>query len=318
VKAAETEVEIGKRKIEQTNNELEITRVDFNAEKQKFESYMQGRRQGLNTGLTAVEAEQKFRAAEQKRLKAEIEVKQAEADLLNKEAKLEETKAKTLSELAKFQADLDQANAKIASYQKEVEEARSKVRNQGTQHVRAPRDGIIKRLLVNEGVQQLKDTDPIALLIPKAPDLAVEIYLDGNDTPLVHVGDAVRLQFEGWPAVQFPGWPSVAIGTFAGKVYLIEPGVSGKGKFRILVEPTEREPWPSGRYLRQGVQARGWVLLREVPLGYELWRRLNGFPPIVAPEEPGKGDGKGGKELTGLGSSYYEDDKEKVKLKRPK
>ena len=60
--------------------------------------------------------------------------------------------------------------------------------------------------------------------------------------------------------------------------------------FRVVVSPdvaNDRESnWPDGRYLRQGVRANGWVLLRQVPLGYEIWRQLNGFPPVVADDEP--------------------------------
>jgi hypothetical protein len=63
------------------------------------------------------------------------------------------------------------------------------------------------------------------------------------------------------------------------------------------------------------VQARGWVLLRQVPLGFELWRRLNAFPPVVAPDEP---KGKSGSSS----DSYYFDTPEektkKPKLKLPK
>jgi hypothetical protein len=33
------------------------------------------------------------------------------------------------------------------------------------------------------------------------------------------------------------------------------------------------------------------VLLNQVRLGYEVWRQLNGFPPVVAPAEP-EGGGK--------------------------
>ena len=62
----------------------------------------------------------------------------------------------------------------------------------------------------------------------------------------------------------------------------------GLGRFRVLVEPDPRdEPWPSAQYLRQGVRANGWVLLDNVSLGYELWRQFNGFPPAIAPQEPG-------------------------------
>jgi hypothetical protein len=32
-----------------------------------------------------------------------------------------------------------------------------------------------------------------------------------------------------------------------------------------------------------------------VPLGYEIWRRLNGFPPVLAPGAKDKDDEKGPK-----------------------
>jgi hypothetical protein len=100
----------------------------------------------------------------------------------------------------------------------------------------------------------------------------------------------VRLQFEGWPAVQFVGWPSVAVGTFGGRVYLVDPTTNDRGQFRILVEPDPEDgPWPDQEYLRQGVRAQGWVLLNRVSVGWELWRNLNGFPPAREPEKSGGG-----------------------------
>jgi hypothetical protein len=57
----------------------------------------------------------------------------------------------------------------------------------------------------------------------------------------------------------------------------------------VLVIPNPNDPqWPSEQYLRQGVRVNGWVMLRQVRLGYEIWRQLNGFPPIVASENPEK------------------------------
>ncbi|MEM9412602.1 MAG: toxin secretion protein, partial [Planctomycetota bacterium] len=92
------------------------------------------------------------------------------------------------------------------------------------------------------------------------------------------------------PAVQFAGWPSVAVGTFSGLVATVDATDNGKGEFRILVTPNsaDDQAWPSDRYLRQGVRANGWVMLRQVSLGYEIWRQLNGFPVIVSDEEPKK------------------------------
>jgi hypothetical protein len=104
------------------------------------------------------------------------------------------------------------------------------------------------------------------------------------------------VQFVGWPAIQFAGWPSVAVGTFGGEVMLVDATDNGQGKFRILVRPDPKEDsWPGRTYLRQGVRANGWVLLRTVPLWFELWRQFNGFPPTTASSEPGKESKDGGK-----------------------
>ncbi len=97
----------------------------------------------------------------------------------------------------------------------------------------------------------------------------------------------MRLQFEGWPAVQFSGWPSVAVGTFGGTVAFVDPSDDGTGDFRVVVVPDEdEEAWPDSRFLRQGTRAKGWVLLEEVSIGFELWRQVNGFPPAFE-HEPG-------------------------------
>jgi hypothetical protein len=153
----------------------------------------------------------------------------------------------------------------------------------------APRDGTLFRLIVFERGQTLKEGDDLFTIVPDTADRAVELWVSGNDTPLVQPGDHVRLQFEGWPAVQFAGWPSVAVGTFGGEVATIDSTDDGTGKFRILVTPAAESDWPADRYLRQGVRANGWVMLNKVSLGYELWRQLNGFPPTVAAKEPAAG-----------------------------
>jgi hypothetical protein len=98
----------------------------------------------------------------------------------------------------------------------------------------------------------VKFTEPLLVLVPSTTDRAVELLVDGNDAPLITAGSPVRLQFEGWPAVQFVGWPSVAVGTFGGRVALVDSTDNGQGKFRILVSPdpksrTGRTPGSSAR-----------------------------------------------------------------------
>ncbi len=185
-------------------------------------------------------------------------------------------------------AAIDDAKAAEAAARAEeataaAELARLEVRlaRQSTMEIRAPIDGTVLRLKAGQGNAFVKAGEPLMTIVPDTDERAVELWIDGNDMPLVSAGRPVRLQFEGWPAVQFTGWPSVAIGTFGGTVALVDAADDGSGQFRILVQPDGVDPWPSGLYLRQGVRVNGWVLLEQVTLGYELWRRFNGFPPSV-------------------------------------
>ncbi len=186
-----------------------------------------------------------------------------------------------LATQAATEAELANANAELARI--DVRMAR-----QSTMRVTAARAGTILRLLANQGTDMVRAGDALAVLIPDTNDRAVELWIDGNDIPLVQEGRHVRLQFEGWPAVQFSGWPSVSVGTFGGRVSLVDATDNGRGKFRVVVVPDGAQPWPSARFLRQGVRGNGWILLGRVSLGYELWRQFNGFPATYAMEEASK------------------------------
>lgn len=157
---------------------------------------------------------------------------------------------------------------------------------QTAQVVVAPREGVILRLAATEGTELVKAGDRLAVLVP-TPDLrAAELWIDGTDAPLLRRGQEARVQFEGWPALQIPGWPSLAIGTFAGHIELIDAAAGDEGMVRILIVPDPGEPWPAQAFLRQGMLVRGWVLLNEVSIGWELWRQFNGFPPGVQTKSP--------------------------------
>lgn len=175
--------------------------------------------------------------------------------------------------------ELSRLKADQASAQAELAKVETRLARQGAQTVLAPRAGVLQKIRVPEGGPVFKAGDSLGILIPDAEDRAAEVWVSGNDIPLIFPGRLVRLQFEGWPAVQFVGWPSVAVGTFAGRVQFVDPIDDGDGKFRVLIQPVSGEPWPSNQYLRQGVRANAWILLDTVRVGYELWRQFNGFPP---------------------------------------
>ncbi len=227
--------------------------------------------------------------------KATADVDRAKASLsaaVNDRQALEADRQKIETD---FSATIDEARAsragaraEIASAAASLQQMEIRIPRQNTQSIRAPRDGTILRLLAQPGSELLKAGDPLAILVPESSNRVVELWVKGNDMPLISPGNKVRLQFEGWPAIQFVGWPSVAVGTFGGEVALVDATDNGKGEFRLLVAPDPSdEPWPSDRWLRQGVRSHGWVLLNRVTLGFELWRQFNGFPPVIAVGEPG-------------------------------
>ncbi len=233
---------------------------------------------------------------------AELDYTQKVADVERATNSLNAAKSEKLSldsELLRTDADagsrIDEAWGAHASAESDVAKSRAEVTKvevrlarQNTQRVMAPVDGKIFRVVARQNGELLKAGDQIAILVPNTTHDVVELWMDGNDVPLISEGRPVRLQFEGWPALQFAGWPSIAVGTFGGHVQLVDSTDNGAGKFRVLIKPDPNdEPWPTKTYLRQGVRANGWVLLNQVPLGFELWRQFNGFPPVISMAEPG-------------------------------
>lgn len=218
--------------------------------------------------------------------KARADLAAAEATVFAKQAELAEKAADADAKISKIDASVSKAQATIAKARADLAKAQIAVARQERGELRAPRAGVIMRLLVQADTEIVKMGDPVALLVPSTRQPAVEIWLDGNDAPLVEPGRPVRLQFEGWPAFQFSGWPGAAIGTFGGRVAYVDGTSTKGGKFRVLVRPDpEDAAWPPPDRLRQGARVNGWILLNEVRLGYEVWRQLNGFPPLpTAPE----------------------------------
>lgn len=209
-------------------------------------------------------------------------VEASRADRDARQLDLVRLEAQGMADIQAAEVARAQAEAELSAQRANFIRLQSRISRQETQRVLAPRAGTILRIVARQGGEQVRAGDALVELVPDAENRAVEILVDGNDVPLVQQGRHVRLQFEGWPAAQFAGWPSVAVGTFGGTVAFVDATDNGYGDFRILVVPDVNSPaWPGTNFLRQGARANGWVLLDIVPLGYEFWRRFNGFPQSV-------------------------------------
>jgi multidrug resistance efflux pump len=272
---------------------LQAAVVDSQVEAARFERRERLFKDGLST-RTEFEANQlKFQQAVAKLVEKRQELQNARIEVGSVAAEYGE-------KIAKARADRDATRAEIGESQAEVAKLRNehtsmRIRN-GMYRIDAPQDGYVVKAQ-KEGVgETIKEGDALVTIVPARPQQAVELYVKAMDVPLLQRGRKVRLVFDGWPALQFSGWPSVSVGTFGGVVTVIDAVDSKAGKFRVLVTPDPHDdPWPE--QLRMGSGVHGWALLDTVPVWFEIWRQLNGFPPTVDPSQSEAPlAGQGGKE----------------------
>ena len=215
--------------------------------------------------------------------KAQLQSAQAEANSAN--AEIREIDADTNAYLQSTSATINKIKGELADSENSLTSSEINVARQQLQKVTAPVSGTVFRLPINTSASVIKQGDAILTLVPDTMKRAVELWVDGRDAPLMTVGREVRIEFEGWPAIQVPGWADVGVGTFNGKVAFVDPTDNGSGHFRVMVLPDPAGPtWPSNQFLRQGISAKGWILLDTVSIAYEIWRILNGFPARIPQE----------------------------------
>ena len=313
VKAAEANREAAKKTVEVTRQSKANAEFALEFESNRFETFddlfTNPKFGGLESRLSRDEARMRSDRARTDTDKADAEIQRAEATLLTQESLVIQADANGLSAISVARGNLRKAEQNMFSIERELQDIENRIERFKARMVVAPCDGTIYRVSANvgQGGQYVKEGDELCTIVPDTADRVVELFIDGLDAPLVMAyaeragrHPHVRLQFEGWPAIQFSGWPELAIGTFGGRVRQVDSAATSVGAFRVLVEPEARlegDTWPDGEFLRQGNQAVGWVLLNRVPLGYEVWRRLNGFPPVLAPDPKKKGkDGDGEKD----------------------
>jgi multidrug resistance efflux pump len=286
-------------KISQTENKIRQYEADVAAgvaDSAFAFSQFQRRRFVYDSGLVSLN---EFQNSELKYQKAAADLQEKRAGLRNARIEIDAIPADYRKEIAKAQADraktLADANEGAAEVAKLDNKVASLEARSAFYVIRAPQDGYVVQAQRTGLGQTVKSGEAIVTVQPAEPQQAVELYVKPMDMPLIRQGDPVRLQFDGWPALQFAGWPSVSVGTFGGRVAVLDRVSSKEGKFRVLVTPDPNdEPWP--RQVRIGTGVYGWTMLREVRVWFEIWRQLNGFPPTVAqPTDGAYGDAAGGK-----------------------
>ncbi|TBX66163.1 HlyD family efflux transporter periplasmic adaptor subunit [Flavobacterium silvisoli] len=212
--------------------------------------------------------ENKLLSSENELINAKVEINRITAEYNEKEQKARSDQFTALSSQYDTQAQVNKLKNQYTNYQ---------IRN-GMYYIKAPQSGYVNRALQSGIGETIKEGTPVVSIMPAHYDIAVETYVAATDLPLLHRGEKVRVWFDGWPTIVFSGWPNMSYGTYGGTIVAVENFISDNGKFRVLIAPDEHEaPWP--KQIRIGSGAQTLALLDTVPVWYEIWRTLNGFPP---------------------------------------
>ena len=285
IRQTEDKLAASQQKLRAAEQNYKTAQLNFTRSEKLFEKGLISKRDLELAELAIVKSRSEYEAST-----AELNI--ASRDITQSQLGLTKVSAEAALKVQEAEAKLAQSFEKLADINSEIFKLDINLANLESRisqrKIYAPLDGQIVRLNVLGQGETVKSGSEILTIVPKTSDQAVELYISDVFAPLVSVGREVRLQFSGFPALQFSGWPSVALGTFPGIVKVIDANANENGEYRILVQPDYKrikankdKPWPKGDFLRPGSNVVGWVILDEVPVWYEFWRILNGFPPTV-------------------------------------
>lgn len=275
IEQAQRYIEIENANVSAAKNDFEIATLQYNRQLTLFneglvsKTQLEQRNQTLQNATAKYEvAQQKLSNSKQELVIANLEKSGTIQDYQDKIAKVSGEKFQSLSNVATAKGEAAKLSNQYNSY-----ESRSKF-----YYVIAPQDGQIIKVK-NAGIGEIiKEMEFIAEVVPSVNSNAVEMFIKAVDIPLISVGQRVSLTFDGFPAIVFSGWPNASFGFFRGNVAVIESAINKDGYFRILIrEDKSYKKWPPN--LRYGTAANGIALLKDVPIYYEIWRKINGFPP---------------------------------------
>lgn len=282
LKQAQNKIRQAILKIKSDSMDLQAVKTQLRIAQTQFDRSVALNKEGLKP-LTDVEQKRlKLQEAEAYIITQENKLLSSQNELINARVEINRITAEYSEKISKSRSDKFTA----LSTQYDTEAQVNKLENQyanysirnGLYYITAPQAGYVNRALLAGLGETIKEGTPIVSIMPETYDIAVETYVEPIDLPLIHRGAKVRVWFDGWPRIVFSGWPGLSYGTFSGKVVAIESFISANGKYRILVSPEQPdEKWP--QELSIGAGAQSIALLETVPIWYEIWRNLNGFPP---------------------------------------
>ncbi len=282
LKQAQNKLMQSKLKVQSDSIDFEAAKTNIGIAERQYNRILQLEKEGLKSLTDVEEKRLKLQETQAKIISQENKLLASKNDVINAQIELNRIQAEYADKIAKsrsdkFTAKSNQFDSEAQVTKLENEYTNYEIRND-MYYIKAPQNGFINKALYSGVGETFKEGDQLVSIMPSDYELAVETFVSPIDLPLIHIGEKVRIQFDGWPAIIFSGWPNVSYGTYGGKVVAIETFISDNGKYRILIAPDEDDhDWPKD--IRVGSGANSMALLEDVPIWFELWRKLNGFPP---------------------------------------
>lgn len=282
------------QKITGERAELEAAQNDYNLSKDQFERNQKMYREGLISQTQYQQRNVAMQNSLAKKTTAENKVNQTLQDIANAQIELRGVDQEYSEKINKADGERFQSLSEVESNKGDIAKLENLVTNytirNGMYFIIAPQSGQIIKATKSGLGEIIKEGEDLLTIVPDNNNVAVEIFVRPVDLPLIHAGEEVRLIFDGYPVILFAGgWPNQSYGTFPGKIRAVENTINDEGLFRVIVEEDLRgKRWP--KQLRIGSGAQGIALLNDVPVWYELWRNINGFPPDYYRGKPAKKD----------------------------
>ena len=279
---AQNKIRQGLLKIKSDSTDLEAVKTQLKIANTQFNRAVQLNKEGLKPLTDVEEKRLKQQEVEAKIITQENKLLTSKNEFINAKVEVGRINAEYGEKIAKAQSDQftalsNQFDTEAQVNKLENQYANYSIRN-GMYYIKAVQSGYINRAIQAGIGETIKEGTPIATIMPSKYDIAVETFVNPVDLPLIKKGEKIRVWFDGWPTIVFSGWPDMSYGTFGGQIVAIENFISENGKFRVLIAPDPNEsPWP--KQLRVGSGAETIALLKTVPVWFEIWRTLNGFPP---------------------------------------
>ncbi len=262
--------------------ELEAASNEYNLVKDQFERNQKMFKEGLISQTQFQQRNASMQNSLAKKTISENKVNQTLQEIQNTKIELRGVDQEYSEKMNKAEGEKFQSLGMIETGKGEVAKLENQVASytirDGMYYILAPQSGqVINAKKAGIG-EILKDGEELLTIVPQNKNYAVEMYVRPVDLPLVSPGQEVRFIFDGFPAIIFAGgWPDQSFGTFPGKIRAVENNIDEKGMFRVIVvENPKDKKWP--KQIKMGAGAQGIALLNDVPLWYELWRNINGFP----------------------------------------